>query len=1182
MKRGYLLLLFLFVILLVNSCSGIQFSQIQIPETFSTETSSILVKVNDANGKSASDLASTFKNQDSSLAKINSAKFVFPNINSDDLSKWVVITVDKNTNLNLEVQKYMKLSNVEYAEVDYETNFLDNYSNISMSPVIPTDLNFSQQWYLHNTGQFGLNDADIDAPEAWEIENGSSDVIIAIVDSGVDYLHYDLQGKIWENDDPFNSVDDDNNGYVDDTNGWNFVSLNRDTYDNYGRGTQIAGIIGARSNDSPQIIHASKIRLNVTGMPKIPYLNYLLINEIQVYDNDLVNVALNQEVSSYPVAVSGHPDELLNDGIITSSNYWQVNFPDGSDHNKAWVEMNLPSLIELKKIVITSLGALGPINYTIEYLDGDSHWNVLYNVLNNYDAVITHEISYGGGDSISGVCWNCKIMPIKISEDGSFTSQNVGLGIVYAANSSADIINLGFYGEPFSQFEQDAINYAYTSGSIIVAPAGENSVSKVYPGAYENVVAVSALDNYNRRNYRANYNDNKDKWIDMSSYGISIFTLNKNGGIIYSGSTFTSSAIVSGVLGLVKSYNPGLSSNQIIGRVLSTGDNIDYNDSSVYLDNETILGSGRVNAFNALSIVPNNNLIFQNYTINDSLGNNDGNLNPGETINLKVRLRSNYGDINNINSVLTSSSSDVIITSPNYNYGNFQTMQSKVGSFSFTLNNNPALYNTFVNFTLTINGDEYSDTIPFRVYITNRVKAGWPITTPYGDFVRRTLVGDVNADGSLEIVVIANDYLYIYSKSGVLINSWLLDTTGFYSPSNSVALVNLDRDAKLEIIVPMVDNEDFSGKIMVYKPDGSLLSGWPVYLQDIGSINGLVVGDVDNDGSSEIFVNNIFYGGPPNSQIYSFNSDGTALSGFGVKQFDEKIVSELSIGDVDGDNNLEIFAIDDQPNLYSWEYDGSNVTGFPVNNVGTYATNLDPGNVILSDVDKDSRLDIIVNSGKASFLDKNGNIIWSNYLGYVEYWYSSTAVGDFDNNGFFDLAFSSRVYDYYLEEGMIVRVYDKDGVSINSCWDSFSMNGGHYKIYSADVDGDSISEIILAGYSSYPYQYKILAYNSDCSMVSGFPIIGSVGDSPSFVDLDKNNKLDLVTFNFNTVIVYDLYTSYNKNKNNWPMHMHDVQNTGNTKFCDCFSGYICKPNGLCVKPVKPGPIPVIDPGNMRV
>jgi subtilisin family serine protease len=129
--------------------------------------------------------------------------------------------------------------NVEYVEPNY-IYYLDE--------TIPNDPYIYLQWGLNNTGQSGGTvDADIDAPEAWDIFTGNYDVIVAVIDSGIDYSHVDLAQNIWINagEIPNNGIDDDGNGYIDDYRGWNFYSNNNNPMDTLGHGTHVSGIIGA-------------------------------------------------------------------------------------------------------------------------------------------------------------------------------------------------------------------------------------------------------------------------------------------------------------------------------------------------------------------------------------------------------------------------------------------------------------------------------------------------------------------------------------------------------------------------------------------------------------------------------------------------------------------------------------------------------------------------------------------------------------------------------------------------------------------------------------------------------------------------------------------------------------------------------------------------------------------------
>jgi subtilisin family serine protease len=104
----------------------------------------------------------------------------------------------------------------------------------------PNDTFFSSLWGL----------TKIDAPTAWDTRTDSSAVTVAVVDSGIDYNHPDLQLNIWQNDDPVDGVDNDANGRVDDVRGWDFANGDRDPMDDNDHGTHVAGTVGARGNNA--------------------------------------------------------------------------------------------------------------------------------------------------------------------------------------------------------------------------------------------------------------------------------------------------------------------------------------------------------------------------------------------------------------------------------------------------------------------------------------------------------------------------------------------------------------------------------------------------------------------------------------------------------------------------------------------------------------------------------------------------------------------------------------------------------------------------------------------------------------------------------------------------------------------------------------------------------------------
>jgi len=155
------------------------------------------------------------------------------------------------------LRAYAAAPHVEYVE-------LNRFQHVMR---LPDDERFREQWALRNTGQTGgTPGADIHATAAWDTETGGREIVVAVIDSGVDYTHPDLAGNIWINEDeiPDNGIDDDGNGYTDDVRGWDFVDVDprilwpgedagppdNDPMDFLGHGTHCSGIISAVTDNA--------------------------------------------------------------------------------------------------------------------------------------------------------------------------------------------------------------------------------------------------------------------------------------------------------------------------------------------------------------------------------------------------------------------------------------------------------------------------------------------------------------------------------------------------------------------------------------------------------------------------------------------------------------------------------------------------------------------------------------------------------------------------------------------------------------------------------------------------------------------------------------------------------------------------------------------------------------------
>jgi subtilisin family serine protease len=305
---------------------------------------------------------------------------------------------------------------------------------------IPNDPDFDKQWHLYNTGQYGGTiDADIDAPEAWDIEIGSSDIIIAIIDSGVDYTHPDLENNIWINDDeiPDNGIDDDENGYIDDVLGWDWCNDDNDPLDDLGHGTMCAGIASAVGNNN---IGVSGVCWNCKIMP-LKIIDDTISLEFDIddlasaieyaADNGAKVISISLENYIDNTNLKNAVDYAYDTGVVlvtaagnynTSNEHYPASYDNviaagGTDHNDnrmnfyidiwfVWIISNYGSWVDIAAPgynVYTTLPS-----YHVTYND--------YGIEQNYD--------YGGGTS--SACPNIAgVAALLLSRDSTLSPEEV-------------------------------------------------------------------------------------------------------------------------------------------------------------------------------------------------------------------------------------------------------------------------------------------------------------------------------------------------------------------------------------------------------------------------------------------------------------------------------------------------------------------------------------------------------------------------------------------------------------------------------------------------------------------------------------------------------------------------------------------------------------------------------------
>jgi subtilisin family serine protease len=167
------------------------------------------------------------------------------------------------------VAQYSQLPEVEYVEPNYEIN-LEESNAEPLVPILPHDPQFNDQWALANSGQRGgKQGADISATLAWATTTGTDKLVVAVLDTGVDYTHEDLVENMWVRPATMAPYHDNELGTIDDLNGFNAIDSAADPMDDNGHGTHCAGIIGAEGENS---IGIAGVNWKVQIMP-LKFLN---------------------------------------------------------------------------------------------------------------------------------------------------------------------------------------------------------------------------------------------------------------------------------------------------------------------------------------------------------------------------------------------------------------------------------------------------------------------------------------------------------------------------------------------------------------------------------------------------------------------------------------------------------------------------------------------------------------------------------------------------------------------------------------------------------------------------------------------------------------------------------------------------------------------------------------------
>lgn len=348
------------------------------------------------------------------------------------------------------------------------------------------------------------------------------------------------------------------------------------------------------------------------------------------------------------------------------------------------------------------------------FIDDYQGWNFV-DATNNVQDYIGHGSLVAGvaaartnnATGIAGVCGNCRIMPVKITQLSGFANySDIAAGIYYAANKGARVINLSVGGYSDSVTVKTAIQYALGKNIVVVGGAGNDNLSSpFYPAAYDGVIAVAGTDANDIKVNSSNFG----LWVDVSAPGKDILSTTLGD---YSSDTGTSYAtpFLSGAAGLILSQHPDWSPTMVRSQLMHTTDGLDVTNPTLV----GMLGSGRLNLTAAVQ-PPQPILTYQSY-----VGNGIPNLRPdfGSTVDLTITLYNDWADALEVVGTLSSSDPYVTISTPQTNFGDIVSGQNKANSEPFTFEISVAAgYNHAIPFNLALsaNGGTYSISVDFTI-----------------------------------------------------------------------------------------------------------------------------------------------------------------------------------------------------------------------------------------------------------------------------------------------------------------------------------------------------------------------------------------------------------------------------------------------------------------------------------
>ncbi|MFC5047782.1 S8 family peptidase [Aquimarina hainanensis] len=433
-------------------------------------------------------------------------------------------------------------------------------------------------------------------------------VIVAVIDSGVDIEHEDLDGVIWTNTKEIkgNNKDDDNNGYIDDIHGWNFLGDSKDENLEFVRiikklkpkyqGKNLASVASSDKKEYQNYIEAKaeyEKKYQEALSNKERYEQILqqtnashkavsaILKKEDYTQKELLSVKADTPEMQQYVGFLSQMFQFLDKGenIVNFSK----NLKEGIEHFTNSLNYNLNLDYDGRSTVGDNVDDITNVTYGNNNVMGPDPTKDNIKHGTHVAGIIAAERNNGKG--VNGIAKNVEIMAIRAVPDGDEYDKDIALAIRYAADNGAKVINTSFgkYYSTHPEWVWDAIKYAADKDVLIVNAAGNEAEDldqkRVYPNDQtdntteiaNNFITIGALNYEYGSSLVANFSNYGKNNVDAFAPGVKIWATTPNNSYEFLQGTSMAAPAVAGVAALIRSYYPKLSANQVKQVLMNSG-----------------------------------------------------------------------------------------------------------------------------------------------------------------------------------------------------------------------------------------------------------------------------------------------------------------------------------------------------------------------------------------------------------------------------------------------------------------------------------------------------------------------------------------------------------------------------------------------------------------------------------